>query len=177
MEINKEIIEILKEFKINKDAGILVLLGIYYKLDVDEVCPEEVIKSINTTKIIEKDYRTHLIKWNIPLFEGQQTEWDWVRRWNDAYGKLAPSRKGAQNVVLQRMQAFFAKYPQYRQEDVSKALRMYMDSEDPKYYKNSAALIFDGAGAMKNSILLAWCEKAKAISGPDTSQQRGKVMK
>jgi len=161
MEINKEIVQILKDNKIDKDAGVLVLLGIYFKLDVDTVCPEEVVKAVNITKIVEKDYKVGVIKWNIPLFVGQEVNWSWVKEWNDNYAKTNPSRKGALSDVTKRMQEFFGKYPQYRKDDVYKATSMYMQITQSEYLKSSERFIFDGAGAMKKSILLSWCEKLK----------------
>lgn len=176
MEINKEIYETLKEFNIDKDAGVLVLLGIYFKLDVDKVCPEEVIKSINTTKIIDKDYRLGgLVKWNIPLLAGQEIQWAWVKEWNDGFGRVNPNRKDNLVDTTKRMQEFFAKYPQYRREDVIKARNMYFASiSSSEYLKSSAKFIFNGIGGSKVSMLLTWCEKATANN--NFSQQKGDVL-
>ena len=177
-EINPEVVEILKEFRINKDAGILCLLGIHYGLDVDTVVPEEVVKAVNLTKIVEKDYtvaRHNLLKWNVPLFQGQMNEWSWVRDWNDRW-KVAPDRKASNPDVLKRMQDFFKKYPHIRKEDVINATDLYFRGvSSPQYLKNSAAFIFDGAGAAKKSILLGFCERV--TSGVrESSNQKGKVI-
>lgn len=180
MEINKEIYEILKEFKIDRDAGVLVLLGIYYKLDIDTVCPEEVVKAINTTKIVEKDYRASgtIIKWNIPLFYEQQTEWGWVNEWNNGFAKINPERKDNLTDVTKRMQDFFSKNPKYRLETVIRARNAYFKTiEDPKYLKSSAKFIYEGIGASKISALLKWCEIVeKGKGGEDKSQMAGRVI-
>lgn len=174
MEINKEIYEILKEFNIDTDDGLLVLLGIYFKLDVDRVCPEEIVKAINTTKIVEKDYAKKRLQWNVPLFQEQVTEWDWVKKYNDKFGKMNPSRKDALGDVTTRMIEWFKKYPQYRVEDVKRATQSYMSTvKDPQYLKSSAKFIFDGAGAMKKSLLLSWCEKAD--TGNSFGGQKGRI--
>lgn len=177
MVLNKEVISILKENKIDKSDGLLCLLGIYYGLEVERTCSEETIKAINLTKIVEKDYNNGgQIKWNIPLFEGQQTEWDWTKEWNNKWN-INRDRKASNPDVLKRMKEFFKQYPQYRVEDVMRATDMYiMSLSSPQYLKNSAAFIFDGAGAMKKSILLGWCEKAVASKTTGNSQLKGKVL-
>lgn len=180
MEINKEIYEILKEFKIDKDAGVLVLLGVYYKLDVDTVCPEETIKAINATKIVEKEYSTggSIIKWNIPLFREQQTEWGWVKEWNDGFGKINPTRKDNLVDVTKRMQEFFSKNPKYRLEVIIRARNAYFKNvEDPQFLKSSAKFIYEGIGASKTSMLLTWCERVDTNKGgEDKSQMAGRVI-
>jgi hypothetical protein len=173
MEINKDIFEVLKEFKINKDEGLLYLLGVFYKLDVEKVCSEEVIKAMALTKIVDKNYTNGLITWNMPLFQGQQTEWDWVKEWNNKWN-IQKDRKASNPDCIKRMQEFFKKYPSYRAEDIMRATEMYMKTVSIGYLKNSAAFIFDGAGASKKSILLGWCEKLKEAGS--TSNLKGKII-
>lgn len=176
MEINEEVTEILKEFKINKSEGLLCLLGIYFKLDVEKVCSEDTVKAINLTKIVEKNYTNGLIKWNVPLFKGQQTEWDWVK---DGYNKLwdrNQDRKDSSTACIKRMQEWFKKYPHYRKEDVQKATMAYHASvKDPQYLKRSASFIFEGQGGTKISQLLGWVEKSKDASS--ISNMKGTIMK
>lgn len=178
MEINPHIKEILKEFKIDKDQGILCLLAIYYKLNPEKIIPDEIIKAINLTKIIEREYPNSSvninIKWNIALFRDQEVAFEWVRDWNNRWN-IQPDRKAAFSTVLKRMKDFFAKYPEYRKEDVIKATDYYFSTVNTGYLKNSAAFIFDGAGAMKNSILLGWCEKTK--ESKSSSTMKGTIIK
>lgn len=174
MQLNEEIFEVLKEFKVNKNKGMLALLAIYFKLDAETTIDEETIKAINLTKIIEKNYTNGVLTWNMPLFLVQQTEWDWVK---DKYNKLWDrnrERKASNPDCIKRMQEWFKKYPIYRVDDVTKATLAYHASvKDPQYLKNSAAFIFDGVGASKKSILLAWCEKLK--DGVSTNNMRGTI--
>lgn len=174
MEINEEIYEVLREFKINKNEGILTLLAIYYKLDPEKTISEDTIKAINLTKILDKDYSSNgLIKWNMPLFKGQQTEWEWVKEYNNLWNRNR-DRKASNPDVTKRMIEWFKKYPQYRMEDVRNATLLYHKATpDPQYLKNSAAFIFDGVGASKKSILLQWCEKLK--DGQSTSTLKGTI--
>lgn len=177
MEINKEIKNILKEYEIDKDAGLLVLLGIYFGVDIDTVCPEEVVKAINVTKIVERDYRLNKIVWNIPLFQNQVTAWDWVKGYNDAFGKINPSRKDSLVDVTKRMMDFFSKYPQYREQDVKNAVAAYFRTiTDPQYLKSSAKFIFDGRGVEKKSLLLAWCEKVTNKEINTNNGQKGRIV-
>lgn len=171
MQINSGIIDILKTFKIDKSQGLLCLLGFYYGLDVESTCSEETIKAINLTKIIEKDYKTGNIRWNMSLYEGENTDWDWVKDWNSLWS-ANPDRKASNTDVLKRMQEFFKRYPHIRKEDVFAARDLYFKGTTREYLKNSAAFIFDGAGAMKKSILLGYCEKVKEPTAANFQQTK-----
>jgi hypothetical protein len=178
MEINQEITEILREFKIGRDAGLLCLLGIYYNLDVDTVVPEETIKAINLTKIIERDYSSNKISivWNVPLFTGQETAFEWVKDWVEGFGRMNPERKGSYRDAISRMKDFFKKYPQYRKDDIYNARDLYFRGipGGSKYCMHSHKFIFDGMGAMKKSTLLAYCEKVVTVG--NNSNLKGKIL-
>lgn len=177
MQLNPEISEILKSHQIDKDQGYLFLLGVYFNLDVEKMCSEETIKAINLTKIVEKDYGNKTLKWNIPLFLGQETNFEWVISWN-ANWLANPSRKASNPDCIKRMKEFFSKYPHIRKEDVINATDFYFRSTTPEYLKNSAAFIFDGAGANKKSILLGWCERVMATGSiTGNSNLKGKIIK
>lgn len=175
MEFNPLVSEILKEHRIDVQAGLLCLLGIYHGLDIDKVVPEEIVKAINITKIVDKDYENNTIQWNVPLFIGQEIAFDWVADWIQPFGNINPERRGSPRDALSRMKDFFRKYPEYRKEDVYKARDMYLVTiKDSKYLMKSHKFIFDGIGAMKKSTLLEYCEKAKTASSE--SNQKGKIM-
>lgn len=177
MEINPEVVEILKEFKIDKSQGLLFLLGVYYKLEVDTTCSEEVIKAINLTKIVERDYSSSkiVINWNVPLFKGQETAFEWVKDWMEGFGRVNPDRKGSYRDATSRMKDFFAKYPEFRKEDVYKARDLFFSSlKANTFCMHSHKFIFDGVGAMKKSTLLAYCEKVK--EGQSSNLQKGRLI-
>lgn len=160
MEINPEIAEILRKFKIDKSQGTLALLGIYFNLDIEKVCSEEVVIAINLTKIVEKDFKTKTLKWNVPLFKGQEIHFEWVEEWIEGFKQINPDRKGSTRDAVARMKEFFSKYPEYRKEDIFKARDAYFETlKHPKFCMHSHKFIFDGAGAMKKSTLLAFCER------------------
>ncbi len=176
MTINPKVQEILKEYNINIDAGIIVLLGLYYNLDVDSACLPEAVSAINMTKIVVKDYSEGVLKWNVPLFLEQETEWKWVATKYNAMWNINRDRKDGERDVLRRMQKFFATYPQYRKEDVKRATEAYFRSvKDVQYLKSSAKFIFEGAGVMKKSLLLAWCEKT--ANKENNSNLKGKIIR
>lgn len=179
MEINPEIVTILRQHKMDKDTGILALLAIYFNLNPDYIVPEEIVKGINLTKIIDKDYKRNTIVWNVPLFMGQQTEWEWVEEWNKKWN-VNPARKDSNPDVRRRMQEFFKKYPHIRIEDIRKATDLYFRNlTSPQYLMGSAKFIFDGVGAAKKSTLLAWCEKILTSTTPtgENSGQKGTIIK
>lgn len=181
MEFNEQIASILKEHNIDVDAGYLCLLGIYHGLDIDSVVPEEVVRAINLTKIVEKDYSNPnkaVIKWNLPLFKGQEFAFEWVKDWIEGFGKVNPDRKGSHKDSLSRMKLFFTQNPEYRKEDVYNARDLYfLRLSNPKYCMHSHKFIFDGAGAMKKSTLLQYCEEVKKSKTQSNNNLKGTVIR
>lgn len=175
MLINLEISKILNNYKIDRSAGLLTLLGYYFDLDVDSVCPEEVVKAINTTKIVERDFRTRTIKWNIELFVGQELEFEWVKEWVGKFSLLNPARTVAWQDAVASMKEFFSKYPKYRVNDVMEATDNYLSTvKDATFLKNPLGFIFEGKGVTKTSMLLGYCQK---LEGKPQTNMRGKIIK
>lgn len=176
MVLNKEIETILKQHRIDVSEGTLCLLAIYFKLDVNAVFTEETIKAINITKIVEKDFtKGGIIVWNIPLFEGQQTEWAWVIPWNNRWN-VNMERKAGSKDVMKRMIEFFKQYPSYRVQDVERATDAYFKTvQSPQYLKSSDKFIFEGTGAIKKSPLAGWCEKTAGTTV--ASNMKGTIVK
>jgi hypothetical protein len=159
MTINTEVKEILREFDISLDDGLMYLLSIYYGYTPSYI-PDSLKSRINRTKIIVRDDKGEL-KWNVSLFEGQETKFDWVAtEWMPIFANLNPDRKGVKRTAISRMKKFFAKNPDYRKEDVMEATRMYAKSvDDTNYTVTSHYFIYKGVGAEKVSLLEEWCEK------------------
>lgn len=153
----------LKEHNIDVNAGTLMLLGVYFGLEVEKVIPEEVISAINLTKIVIKDYGLGLNTWTIDLFEVPEkgSNYQWVESWVKGFGKLNKEREGSWRDAISRMQNFFYKYPEYTKEDVFAARDLYFRVVDKQYLMKSHKFIFDGAGVMQKSTLLEYCEKVK----------------
>jgi len=70
MKINPEIEILLQQYNIDLDEGLLYLLSVHFKLNIDERKFEQTIRQINFTKIVDREYTEDsvLIKWNMPLF-------------------------------------------------------------------------------------------------------------
>lgn len=167
MVLNKDISKLMKEHKIDVNQGVLCLLAYYFDLDPDTTIPEEVVKAVNLTKIIEKDYDNKgELKWNLSLFEGEETNFEWVKDWVDGFGKINIDRKGSWKDAVPRMKAFFAANPEYRKDDVYAARDLYfktlLATSDKQFCMKSHKFIYDGVGVMKKSTLLEYCEKIKA---------------
>jgi|SRR6187455_1340877 len=184
MEINPLIPQLLQQYNINVDEGLLVLLGIYFKLDVDNILPEEAVKAVAITKIVERDYTLKTITWNIPLIKGEETvsSWNWVIDWIKPFEVMNKDRAGSWRDCISRMQKFFRKYPEYRITDVYEARNLYIRNvRSPQYLMYSHKFIFDGIGAMEKSTLLQYCEQvAKNRKGRGETDEaadiRGKVL-
>lgn len=159
MTINTEVKKILREFEISLDDGIMYLLSIHFGYTPSYI-PDTLKSRINRTKIIVRDDNDEL-KWNVPLFEGQETKFDWVTtEWIPIFANLNSNRKGVKKTAISRMKKFFAENPEYRKDDVMEATRMYARNvDDPDYLVTSHYFIYKGVGAEKVSLLLEWCEK------------------
>lgn len=174
MVFNPEVKAALREAKIDESQGLLCLLAFYHHLEADTMIGEEVLKKINMTHIVERDYTTKQIKWNMPLFEGTEAgAFDWVRDWMKPFGDIGgPARRGVFKEVVGRMKEFFTKNPEYRKEDVYLARDLYFRTTQPKaeFVKTPHKFIYEGIGGAKTSMLLMWCERVKEQKiGPNSA--------
>lgn len=137
--ISEKVRERLKEYQINEDAALLYLLGVYYNLNTKDHIPEEIIKQVNFSKIVTRDYDGEVptVKWNIPLFEGEETEsaWSWVLEWRDLFKSIRGDAGGDKKACIIKMKKFFAANPDVRQHEVFEAANLYLD--DFRYKKTN----------------------------------------
>ena len=162
MSVNTAIGERLKEYGIPLKDGIPFLLGFQYGY-VSSYVPETFERKMAITGIYEADHKSKTIKWNIPLFEEQLTNFEWVKPWMEEFGRINPERKGLFKYVMSRMKKFFAENPDIRKEEVISATNMYFRNvENPKYLKSAHKFIMEGRGNDKYSLLLEWVEKYRA---------------
>ena len=176
MELNPEISLILNEYGIDRSEGTLCLLAYYYNLEAEKVCSEETVKAVTLTKIVERDYmaKTNTLIWNVPLFSGQQTEFDWIRDWVEPFRRLNADRVGSIRDITARMKEFFTRNPHIRKDDVYKARDNYLVTvKDAQYLKSPVKFIYEGAGGSKTSMLLGFCEKV--IETSRNTEQRGRI--
>lgn len=161
MEINEKVKKILQEFHIPLNDGIPYLIGLYYGYEPTYI-PDALKLKVNRTNIVTVDEKTKKggLQWNIELFSGQETNFDWVKNWMELFREKNKTRVFSLSSCKKRMKKFFATYPQYRKDDVIGATEMYLRNlEDKNYMITPHYFIEKGSGATKTEPLLDWCEK------------------
>lgn len=156
MTINEDLLDVLKDHSINRDNAICYFLSLYYGYKPTYI-PREFKIKINTTKIVEeKDNNLH---WNIPLFEGQETGFEWV---DTEYIELFKERKSStgryKRECIKRMKDLFAKNPDIRKHEVIGATILYLSATDPNYIRKPHYFIQKGSGVTKIQDILDWIE-------------------
>ena len=156
MKINDEILEILSEVKIQKDDGICYLLSLFYGYK-PEFIPDSFKQKMNITGIYQEDKGT--IKWNVPLFEGQQTAFEWVKDYCQLFKDANSLRAGHVREATALLKKLFATNPELRKDDIINATKMYIRNTDPKYIMMPHYFIQKGIGASKTTTIFDWIEK------------------
>lgn len=154
LDINSEIRTIFSSKGIPIHDGVAYLLCAYYGLRPSYI-PEELERRILSSNIITKDYSSDTIKWLVPLFEEQETGFEWVTEWMDLFKEVNPTRRGVKSDVLRRMKKFFVNNPSVRKDEVMKATKDYLRSiSDPIYCKKSHKFIYelDGTSMLKDFV-------------------------
>ena len=171
MTINLKIKEILKEFGILPDDGIPILLSLYYGFTPSYI-PQALILKMNLTKIVVQS-KTGL-QWNIPLFEGVETAFEWVLTEYLQIFETVGKNKFKRECVT-RMKKLFRENPEIRKEEIIGATEMYINNTDPKYVRNPHYFIEKGSGGDKTQDILEWVEKYQTaqnqLKGRDESRQ------
>lgn len=165
MMINPQIRQIFKQYNIPEVDGMLYLFAVYYEMEVTGAtfeALEPIIKQVNVSKIVERDYTTTTVKWNIPLFMGQETEWQWITDYMRLFTAVRRDRGGSLTSCVKRMKTFFAKHPEVRKDDVMAAARAYIASvDDPQYLQGADYFIQKGTGVETTSRLEQYLEIIK----------------
>lgn len=154
IDINSEIRKILSAKAIPIQDGVAFLLCIYYGVSPSYI-PEELERRVLATNIVSKDYASGTFKWNIKLFEEQETGFEWVSEWMDLFKEVNPERRGTKADVLIRMKRFFVNNPSIRKDDVIEATKRYLKTvSDPIYCKKSHKFIYeqDGTSMLKDFV-------------------------
>lgn len=160
MTINTEIREILRTFSIPVDDGLSYLISVYYDVR-PSYTPLLIVEKINRTGIIVLEMPSKTIRWNIPLFNEQPTNFEWVMTdWMIMFAKANKERKGGNKECVTRMKKFFAENPDIRKDEVMGATEMYFKTvTNPSFVITSHYFITKGMGADRVSALLQWVEK------------------
>lgn len=147
MKINPELKEVFREFNINPPAGLMCLFSIYNEIPLSgELASvlEPVMMQINVAKIVDKDYHTGSITWNIPLYEGEENEWSWIdREYRPMFRTLDKLKAGSISSCTRKMKEFFKKHPAVRKQDVLAATKIYLATiTDTQYMQGADYFIF-----------------------------------
>ena len=179
MKFNPEIESLLNKFNINRTVGLVTLLCLYHELDDDRVKNTiENQQKITLTKIVERDYANGGIKWNIPLYEGEQVidkNWGWVDEYRELFARYRPDAKGTKSVVLKKMQKFFSEHPEVRKEEIFQATEMYLRTfaastpNQRKYIQQADYFISKATEGVKTSRLEQYLELIKDSHKNDDS--------
>lgn len=157
MQINPEILEYLTEYKFQKDDAICYLISLYYGYKPTYI-PDDFKVRLNTLKIYEEDKGT--LKWNIPLFEGQQTAFEWVKtEFVPLFKEANPLKGGHVREATTRLKKLFAKNPDIRKDDIIGATKMYIKNTDSRYVMFPHYFITKGDGADRTETIMSWIEK------------------
>lgn len=169
MKINENIKTILESFNINYEEAVPYLLSLYFGFN-PEYIPDQLKQRVNISKIIEVE--NHVLKWNIPLFEGETTDqkWEWV---NTEYIELfAKIGKGThKREALTRMKRLFSQNPDIRKDEVIGATEMYLYNTDSKYARLPHYFIEKGTGGDKTQDILEWIDKYR-LKEADVAEER-----
>ncbi len=157
MEINEEILEIFKEFRILPADGICYLISLFHGYSPTYI-PDEIKMKVNLTGIIAEVNKN--LHWNVPLYNNQETNFSWVNKeYVSLFENANPDKKGNWREATTRLKKLFAKYPEIRKQDVIGATKLYLDNTNPKYIRLSHFFIEKGAGASKTQDILEWIDR------------------
>lgn len=177
MKINNKIIDVLKEYNINKDNAICYLISLYFNYRPSYI-PDDFKKKIDVINIYETD-KYNSLKWNISLFEddnGSKTKpFDWVKtEFQVLFKNINITKAGNGNECVRRMKTFFSENPEVRKEDVIGATELYIRKTDSNYIRVSHYFIIKGKGTDRISDLESWLEiykeqqnKLSSLSSPN----------
>ena len=159
MTINKKILETFEANNINKADGICYLLSLYYGYKPTYI-PKEFKIKMNFTKIYEEKNKS--FHWNVPLFEEQDTNFEWVRKeYIELFRQKNPDKGIYKNECIKRIKRLFAEYPEIRKQDIIQATKMYLQETDYRFIRQPHYFIEKGVGVSKTQDILEWVELYK----------------
>jgi len=160
MKVSDEIIDALKECNIPVRDALPYLITLHLGYEMPTYIPEKLERQINASGIVKPGKGSEGLIWQVPLFEGNTTDFDWVYEWVALFTARDKSKAGNARMAKARMKKFFASNPQFRKDDVFLATKMYIRSVDnSKYMMLPHYFIQKGAGIDAKHELLEWCER------------------
>lgn len=167
MNINPELLKVIEEYNVNKSKALLALFSLYYNLPLEMDVSEyfhEAMTQMSILKVVDRNYETGEVIWNIPLFEQQgvnnDSEWQWVlTEYRPLFKEISKERAGSPTSCLKRMKVFFSSHPEVRKNDVIEAAKMYIRATpDPKYLQSADYFILKDKGSQTKSRLEQYLE-------------------
>lgn len=161
--INPKLKEVFQQHNIDYSEGMVYLLAVYYKVPFNDNLKkalEKTIVKVNVSHIMEREYSTGDIKWNMPLFNTQEIKWFWVdEEYRKLFKNIRPDRAGTSVTCLRRMKELFRENPEIRKEDVMEATRLYISEVNSDYLQGADYFIKKGVGASATSKLMEHLER------------------
>jgi hypothetical protein len=167
MNINSEILQIIEEYNLDKTKTLLSLCSLYYDLPLDADLSrilDESMTQLNVLKVVDRDYESGAIIWNIPFFQtdkgSSDSEWQWVlTEYRPLFKEISKDRAGSPTSCIKRMKAFFATHPEIRKNDILEAARMYIRATpNPQYLQSADYFILKDKGSQSKSRLEQYLE-------------------
>lgn len=155
MNVNSEIKIRLQNRNIGINDGLAYLLCLYHNLEPSYI-PEDLKRRVLMTGIVALDNNS--IKWNYPLFEESETEFEWVKEIMVLFGEVNKARKGTKGTVLRKMKKFFAENSSVRKEEVLNATKLYLSEVNDSTYCMKSQNFIELNG---ESVLLGYIERIR----------------
>lgn len=160
---NTDLINLLKDKKLNVEDSLGFLLSLYYELRPSYI-PGSLEATILALNIINIDYKTNTFVWNINLFEEQTDNFEWINEFRAVFKAVNPDRTGTKTDCIKRMKSFVRANPAIGKDEILKAARLYTSSlNNPVYCKKAHKFIYDTEG----SVLLEYIEKLREKTNTD----------
>jgi len=158
LRVSGKAIALMDSLGIRRDDALGYLIPLYYHVRPAYVPPS--VKAALDGSGMYTDGGDGIVTWHVPLFEGVETAFGWVRdEYCALFRQACPDRPTYAAESLRRMKKFFAEHPDIRKDEVLGATEMYLRSTEASYVRQPNYFITKGAGADRQDPLLGWVER------------------
>lgn len=164
MKINKQILETLKGSGLKEKNIIPILIAYHLDYGLPDYFPEDMGITLNRTGIVDINEDGEL-EWKVSLFEGQETQWDWVHTEYQALFEYYDMHNKWKKECVTRMKRLFREYPDIRKSDILAATKTYIvqcrtNGTQAKYVKRPQNFLWFGQGVSLEQMVLSYIEEA-----------------
>lgn len=138
LNFNSDVVQLLKDNKINVNDGKLVLIALYFNLKPTFV-PDDLKHKIFNLGLFTYDKSKKEIKWKFDLFN--TGEIDWLDEYRNLFIVVNKSRGGGKQTVLNKLKKFMINYPTVTKEQIINATKLYLREQNPTYVMDSGYFI------------------------------------